>query len=74
LLHADLHHHNILAAERHPWLAIDPKGVIGDAAYERAPLGWELVQSVLSAWWSFEDHGHGYEAALHIAELISRLH
>ena len=34
LLHGDLHHDNILAAERAPWLAIDPKGVIGEPAYE----------------------------------------
>jgi len=34
LLHGDLHHGNILAAERRPWLAIDPKGVIGEPAYE----------------------------------------
>ena len=25
LLHGDLHHHNVLAARREPWLAIDPK-------------------------------------------------
>ena len=36
LLHGDLHHGNILAAEREPWLAIDPKGVIGIPAYEPA--------------------------------------
>ena len=34
VLHGDLHHDNILAAERRPWLAIDPKGVIGEPAYE----------------------------------------
>ena len=34
LLHGDLHHDNILAAERQPWLAIDPKGVVGERAYE----------------------------------------
>jgi streptomycin 6-kinase len=34
LLHGDLHHDNILSAERAPWLAIDPKGVIGEPAYE----------------------------------------
>jgi len=34
LLHGDLHHGNILSARREPWLAIDPKGVIGEAAYE----------------------------------------
>lgn len=34
LLHGDLHHDNILTAERAPWLAIDPKGLTGDPAYE----------------------------------------
>lgn len=38
VLHGDLHHFNILAAEREPWLAIDPKGVIGEAAYEVGAL------------------------------------
>jgi streptomycin 6-kinase len=37
LLHGDLHHYNILSAQRKPWLAIDPKGVIGDKAYELGP-------------------------------------
>lgn len=34
LLHADLHQSNILKAEREEWLAIDPKGIWGDPAYE----------------------------------------
>ncbi len=34
LLHGDLHHENILSAERESFLAIDPKGVIGDIGYE----------------------------------------
>lgn len=34
LLHGDLHHYNILSAARKPWLAIDPKGVVGEAEYE----------------------------------------
>ncbi len=38
LLHGDLHHENILKAEREPWLAIDPKGVVGEVAYETAAL------------------------------------
>lgn len=39
LLHGDLHHENILFDEERGWLAIDPKGVIGDLAYElAAPL------------------------------------
>jgi streptomycin 6-kinase len=38
LLHGDLHHDNILSAERAPWLALDPKGVIGEPAYEVGAL------------------------------------
>lgn len=38
LLHGDLHHDNILKAERLPWLAIDPKGVIGEREYEYGAL------------------------------------
>ena len=36
VLHGDLHHGNILRADREPWLAIDPHGVIGDPGYEIA--------------------------------------
>jgi streptomycin 6-kinase len=36
LLHTDLHAGNVLAAEREPWLAIDPKPYIGDPAYDVA--------------------------------------
>jgi streptomycin 6-kinase len=35
LLHGDIHHQNIMHSPR-GWLAIDPKGLIGDAAYEAA--------------------------------------
>lgn len=38
LLHGDLHHSNILAARRQPWLAIDPKGVVGEPAYDTGAL------------------------------------
>jgi streptomycin 6-kinase len=38
LLHADLHHGNVLAAARAPWLAIDPKGLVGEPAYETGAL------------------------------------
>jgi streptomycin 6-kinase len=38
LLHGDLHHDNVLYDESRGWLAIDPKGVIGEAAYETGAL------------------------------------
>jgi streptomycin 6-kinase len=34
VVHGDLHDANVLAAEREPWLAIDPKGIAGDPAYD----------------------------------------
>jgi streptomycin 6-kinase len=34
LLCTDLHAGNVLAAEREPWLAIDPKPFVGDPAYD----------------------------------------
>ena len=36
LLHGDLHHDNILRDDAERWLVIDPKGVIGETAYETA--------------------------------------
>jgi streptomycin 6-kinase len=33
-LHGDLHHDNVLFDAKRGWLAIDPKGVIGERAYE----------------------------------------
>lgn len=38
VLHGDLHHMNILAAGPDAWRAIDPKGVIGEPAYEIGAL------------------------------------
>jgi streptomycin 6-kinase len=34
LLHGDLHHYNVLHDARRGWLAIDPKGVVGEREYE----------------------------------------
>lgn len=38
VLHGDLHHDNVLRADRQAWLAIDPHGVVGDPGYDLAPL------------------------------------
>jgi len=49
MIHGDLHYENVLAADREPWLVIDPKPMSGDPHYEVAPLLWnrwdEIVQS-----------------------------
>ncbi|KQX63688.1 hypothetical protein ASD06_11280 [Angustibacter sp. Root456] len=49
LLHCDLHYTNVLAADREPWLAIDPKPRRGDPAYEIAPLLWNRFEEVTSS-------------------------
>ena len=51
VLHGDLHHFNILAAAREPWLAIDPHGVIGEPAYEVGAL----MRNPLPAFLDFPD-------------------
>ena len=38
LVHGDLHHFNILSATRRPWLAIDPKGLAAEPAYDVGAL------------------------------------
>jgi streptomycin 6-kinase len=56
VLHGDLHHWNILSSGCHSWSSIDPKGVVGEPAYEvgallRNPMPrillWPEVGSVL---------------------------
>ncbi len=46
LLHTDLHYGNVLAGYRSPWLAIDPKPMAGDPAFEVAPSLWNRAQEL----------------------------
>ncbi len=62
LLHQDLHGDNVLAAEREPWLAIDPKPLVGEQELAVAPI-------VRSYEW-----GHSREAVLkRLDQLTSEL-
>ncbi|MEI8412360.1 MULTISPECIES: aminoglycoside phosphotransferase family protein [unclassified Kribbella] len=49
VIHGDLHPNNILRADREPWLAVDPKGWVGDPAYDGAtflrPRALALIES-----------------------------
>lgn len=38
LLHQDLHGQNVLAAQREPWLVIDPKPLVGEREFGIAPV------------------------------------
>ncbi|MFC8662458.1 aminoglycoside phosphotransferase family protein [Streptomyces sp. NPDC057199] len=44
LLHWDLHFENVLAAEREPWLVIDPKPLAGDPGFELLPALWNRCE------------------------------
>jgi streptomycin 6-kinase len=59
LLHQDLHADNVLAAQREPWLVIDPKPLRGDRAFSAAPI----VRSF--------ELGHSREAVLHRLDRIT---
>lgn len=110
LLHGDLHHENILSAERESFLAIDPKGIVGNPAYETSTFlinharwlssetglkeklensirqfsegleiepqiirKWTFAQSVLSAWWTFEDNCNDWKGELAKARIWEEL-
>ncbi len=48
IIHGDLHHHNVLAADREPWLVIDPKPMSGDPHYEPAPMLWNRWDEIVA--------------------------
>ena len=48
VLHEDLHQANILAAQREPWLVIDPHGLIG-------PPALDIIQMILNVVWRESD-------------------
>ena len=56
LIHADLHYANVLAAQREPWLAIDPKPLSGDPCFEVPPMLWNR--------WDEIDEGDGVRAGV----------
>ncbi|HET9829579.1 MAG TPA: aminoglycoside phosphotransferase family protein [Nocardioidaceae bacterium] len=47
-IHGDLHYENVLAGDREPWLAIDPKPMAGDPHYEVAPMLWNRWEEMVS--------------------------
>jgi streptomycin 6-kinase len=107
LLHGDFHHYNVLTSDRDAgggqWLAIDPKGMLGDPGYEVGPFllnphgppksaarlgrrldifaetldydrarlqAWGIAHAVLSACWSAEDFGDGWQDAMAMAQTL----
>jgi streptomycin 6-kinase len=100
----------VLSGTREPWIAIDPKGVIAELAFETAAMlrnpyskletctnlnqllnariiilsdeleieaerirKWGFAHTVLSAIWSIEDHGTGWEFPMEIAAVLNRI-
>ena len=56
LLHQGLHAENVLAAQREPWLAIDPKPLSGEREFAVAPIvrGAELVHTKRDVLYRFD--------------------
>ena len=55
MIHTDLHYANVLAGDREPWLAIDPKPLNGDPHYEIAPMLWNRWDELVGAPRSLRD-------------------
>ena len=49
MIHGDLHYENVLAADREPWLVIDPKPMSGDPHFEPAPMLWNRWDEVVAS-------------------------
>ncbi|MFF7638473.1 aminoglycoside phosphotransferase family protein [Kitasatospora sp. NPDC008050] len=49
LLHGDFHHGNVMAADRSPWLAIDPQPLVGERAFDLAWLAQDRKETLAAA-------------------------
>ncbi|GAB2613323.1 aminoglycoside phosphotransferase family protein [Kribbella endophytica] len=49
VVHGDLHPRNVLRGEREDWLAIDPKGWVGDPAYDAGRLVGPRARALMTA-------------------------
>ncbi|MFF7459183.1 aminoglycoside phosphotransferase family protein [Kitasatospora sp. NPDC008115] len=49
LLHGDFHHGNVLAADRSPWLAIAPRPLAGERAYDLARLALDRADTLVGS-------------------------
>jgi len=49
MVHTDLHYWNVLAADRQPWLAIDPKPLAVDPAFAVTPALWNRWDEAISS-------------------------
>lgn len=54
LVNHDLHYRNILDSGRIGWLAVDPKGVIGDPEFSLGPLMWNRFGGETDIQWRFD--------------------
>lgn len=48
VLHTDCHHGNVLAGERAKWLAIDPRPMLGEPAFDLGPLVRDRLMTVVA--------------------------
>lgn len=63
LVNYDLHYENVLAGQREPWLAVDPKVVIGDPEFGIAQLLWTRLEEIEATGGLARHFAHLIEAA-----------
>ena len=49
MVHTDLHYWNVLAADRQPWLTIDPKPLAADPAFAVTPALWNRWEEAVAS-------------------------
>lgn len=49
MVHTDLHYGNVLAGDRQPWLAIDPKPLAADPAFAVTPALWNRWEEAVAS-------------------------
>ncbi|GAA0477885.1 aminoglycoside phosphotransferase family protein [Streptomyces sp. NPDC046215] len=67
LLHGEYHQGSVLAADRVPWLAVGPRPLVGERAYDLAWLAGDRVDTLLAA------PGAGAAARRRVAKLADSL-
>ncbi|MFJ8046355.1 aminoglycoside phosphotransferase family protein [Kitasatospora sp. NPDC096147] len=49
LLHGDFHHGKVLAADRSPWLAVSPRPLVGERAWDLARLAQDRMDTLVGS-------------------------
>ncbi len=71
LVNYDLHYADVLASRREPWLAVDPKVVVGDPEFGAAQLLWRRLEEI-EAEGGLDHHFHALAESAHLDHARAR--